>query len=256
MLEKGYIRPSVSPWGTPVLFVKKKDGALILCIDYMQLNKVTIKNRYLLLRINDLFDQLKGVTIFSKIDLRSGYHQVCIKEDDIYKTNFWTRQARCLAMVSEFDFENGYIKGKENRVTNALAEGYRLQQSEGSGIGTSFGVHDLEYHLTVDGLVRFRDMIHVSNNSELKKVIWREFHVKPYSGHLGYQKTLTTVKRFYYWSNIKKDVAEFIARCLDCQMVKAECKHPSGLLQSISIPKWKWEVISMDFITGFLRTMR
>ena len=80
MLDKGYIRPSVSPWGAPVLFVKKKDGTHRLCIDYKQLNKVTIKNRYSLLRIDDLFDQLKKVVVFSKIDLRLGYHQVCIKE--------------------------------------------------------------------------------------------------------------------------------------------------------------------------------
>jgi hypothetical protein len=76
MMDKCYIRPSVSPWGAPVLFVRKKDGNLRLCIDYRQLNKVNIKNKYPLPRINDLFDQLGGASIFSKIDLRSGYHQV------------------------------------------------------------------------------------------------------------------------------------------------------------------------------------
>jgi hypothetical protein len=86
LLKKGYIRPSVSPWGAPVLFVKKKDGTLRLCIDFRQLNKVTVKNKYPLPRIDDLFDQLKDAKIFSKIDLRSGYHQVRIKEEDISKT--------------------------------------------------------------------------------------------------------------------------------------------------------------------------
>jgi hypothetical protein len=76
MMDKGYIRPSVSPWGALILFVKKKDGTLRLCIDYRQLNKVTIKNKYPLPRIDDLFDQLGGASVFSKIDLRSGYHQV------------------------------------------------------------------------------------------------------------------------------------------------------------------------------------
>jgi hypothetical protein len=76
MMDKGYIRASVSPWGAPVLFVKKKDGTLQLCIDYRQLNKTTIKNKYPLPRIDDLFDQLGGASIFSKIDLRSGYHKI------------------------------------------------------------------------------------------------------------------------------------------------------------------------------------
>jgi hypothetical protein len=80
LLDKEYIKPSVSPWGAPVLFVKKKDGTLRLCIDYRQLNKVTIKNKYPLPRINDLFDQVGGAKIFSKLDLRSGYHQVRIKD--------------------------------------------------------------------------------------------------------------------------------------------------------------------------------
>ena len=74
LLDKGFIRPSFSPWGAPVLFVKKKDGTMRLCIDYRELNKVTIKNRYPLPRIDDLFDQLQGASVFSKIDLRSGYH--------------------------------------------------------------------------------------------------------------------------------------------------------------------------------------
>eukprot|EP00253_Pinus_taeda_P014721 PITA_14721 len=84
MLDIRYIRPSVSPWGAPVLFVKKNDGTLRLCIDYRELSKVTIKNRYPLPRIDDLFDQLKGAAVFSKIGLRFGYHQfVIVFIDDI-----------------------------------------------------------------------------------------------------------------------------------------------------------------------------
>ena len=90
LLEKGFIRQSVSPWGAPVIFVKKKDGTLWLCIDYRQLNKLTVKNKYPLPKIDDLFDQLKGASIFSKIDLRSGYHQLRIKDADVYKTTFRT----------------------------------------------------------------------------------------------------------------------------------------------------------------------
>ena len=88
LLSKGFIRPSVSSWGAPVLFVKKKDGSMRMCIDYWQLNKVNIKNKYLMPRIDDLFDQLQGALVFSKIDLRSGYHQLKVREEDIPKTAF------------------------------------------------------------------------------------------------------------------------------------------------------------------------
>ncbi|GJR25863.1 putative reverse transcriptase domain-containing protein [Tanacetum coccineum] len=89
--DKGFIRPSSSPWGAPVLFVKKKDGSFRMCIDYRELNKLTVKNCYPLPRIDDLFDQLQGLQFFSKIDLRSEYHQLRVHEDDILKTAFRTR---------------------------------------------------------------------------------------------------------------------------------------------------------------------
>ncbi|KAA0051309.1 ty3-gypsy retrotransposon protein [Cucumis melo var. makuwa] len=106
LLDKGFIRLSVSPWGVPVLFVKKKDGSMRLCIDYRELNKVTVKNRYPLPRIDDLFDQLQGATVFSKIDLRSGYHQLRIKDGDVPKTTFRSRYGHYEFIVMSFRLTN------------------------------------------------------------------------------------------------------------------------------------------------------
>ena len=96
----------MSPWGAPVLFVKKKDGTLWMCIDYRQINKVTVKNKYPLPRIEDLFNQLKGACVFSKIDLRSGYYQLRVKEGDVSKTAFRTRYGHYEFLVMPFRLTN------------------------------------------------------------------------------------------------------------------------------------------------------
>ena len=105
-MDKGFIRPSTSPWGVPVLFAKKKDKTLRLCIDYRQLNRVTIKNRYPLLRIHDLFDQRKGARVYSKIDLRTGYHKLRVRKSDIPKTTFRTHYGHFEFIVMLFGLTN------------------------------------------------------------------------------------------------------------------------------------------------------
>jgi len=121
---------------------------------------------------------------------------------------------------------SSYGKELQDRILQARQWGEKytkimnlLQQSIGTcvGTGTNIGDRDVDYCLTTDGLVRFRDRIYVLNCSEVKKLILREFHVKPYSSHLRYQKMLMMVKKFYYWPNLKKELAKFVARCLDCQ---------------------------------------
>ena len=104
--NKGFVKSSTSPWGAPVLFVKKNDGSLRLCTDYRELNKVTIRNQYPLPRINDLFDQLQGVRVFSKIDMRSGYHQLKIWSEDVPKTAFRTRYGHYEFLIMTFGLTN------------------------------------------------------------------------------------------------------------------------------------------------------
>jgi hypothetical protein len=106
LLEKGFIRPSSSPWGCPAIFVKKKDQTLRMCVDYRPLNEVTIKNKYPLPRINILFDQLTGARVFSKIDLRSGYHHIRIRPEDISKTAFTTQYGLFEYLVMSFGLTN------------------------------------------------------------------------------------------------------------------------------------------------------
>jgi hypothetical protein len=118
MLSKGLIRPSASPWGLPVLFVDKRDGTIRLCVDYRKLNEVTIKNKYLLPKIEDLFDQLNGAKVFSKIDLRIGYHQLKVRESDIPKTAFTTRYGLFEYTVMSFGLTNApaYFMNLMNKV--------------------------------------------------------------------------------------------------------------------------------------------
>src|SRR4051812_30505244 len=118
LLTKGFIRPSLSPWGCPVLFVTKKDGTERMCVDYRPLNLAMIKNKYPLPRINDLYDQLAGSSVFSKIDLRTGYHQLKIRAEDIPKTAFTTRYGLHEYTVMSFGLTNAptYFMNITNKI--------------------------------------------------------------------------------------------------------------------------------------------
>ncbi|GKD17507.1 putative reverse transcriptase domain-containing protein [Tanacetum coccineum] len=127
LLDKGFIGLSSSPWGAAVLFVKKKDGSFQMCIDYQELNKLTINNRYPLPRTDDLFDQLQGSSVYSKIDLRSGYHQLRVREEDMPKTAFRTHYGHYEFQVMPFGLTNAL----EQERTRGTFENYLRIAKEG-----------------------------------------------------------------------------------------------------------------------------
>jgi hypothetical protein len=193
------------------------------------------------------------------------------------------RQARWLAFLSEFDFEVRHIKGKENKVADALSRRIhglfeinisREESNLEQRIRTT-GINDGNYtkimvefqnsiansdkpDISIDkkGLLRFKNRLYIPDSTELKLTILDEVHKKPYSGHPGYQKTITTLIKLFYWPNMKGETTEYLARCQDCQQVKAEHQHPAGLLQPLPVPEWKWEAISLDFIIGLPKTQK
>nr|GEW72745.1 putative reverse transcriptase domain-containing protein [Tanacetum cinerariifolium] len=462
--EKGFIRPSFSPWGAPVLFVKKKDGALRMCIDYRELNKLTTKNRYPLPRIDDLFNQLQGACCFSKIDLRLRYHQLRVREEDIPKTTFrthyghfeftimpfwadkctssihgfdepclseeehkahlkiildlhkkeklyvkfskcefWLKEVqflghvvnregihvdpskvesvknwktpespteicsflglagyyrrfienfskiakplsqltqknkayvcgdkqeeafcilkeklcnapvlalldgpndfvvycdasnqgfgcvlmqrgkkelnmrqRCwIELLSDYECETKYHPGKANVVADALSRKERLKprrvramsmtiqsglkakilevQGEASkdlkapaewlrGLERYFEKQD-------DGGVYFFDRVWIPSVGGIRKLIMDEAHTSRYSVHPGADKMYYDLRDLYWWPGMKRDIAEYVSKCLTCSKIKAEHQKSSGLLQQPEIPKWKWEKITMDLVT-------
>ncbi|GJZ89050.1 putative reverse transcriptase domain-containing protein [Tanacetum coccineum] len=436
--DKGFIRPSSSPWGASVLFVKKKDGSFQMCIEYRELNKLTVKNCYSLPKIDDLFDQLQGSNVYSKIDLRSGYHQLQVREGDISKTAFKTRyghyefhvmpfgmtnapaekkeheehlkvilellkkeelyakfskcltgyyqrfiegfskitkpmtkltqkkvafewgdkqeaafqtlknkmcsapilalpqgaenfivycdashkglgvvfmqnekrhylygtkcrvftdnkslqhildqkelnmrQRRWLELLSDYDCEIRYHPGKANVVADALSRKERIKPLRVRALVMTIGL-DLPKQILnaqteaqkpenlknedVGGMIR-KDIpkeklepradgtLCLNGRSwlpcygDLRTVIMHESHKSKYSIHPGSDKMYQDMKKLYWWPNMKADIATYVSKCLTCAKVKAEHQRPSGLLVQPEIPQWKWDNITMDFVT-------
>nr|GEZ22579.1 reverse transcriptase domain-containing protein [Tanacetum cinerariifolium] len=222
LADRGFIRPSTSPWGAPVLFVKKKDGSFRMCINYRELNKLTIKNRYPLPRIDELFDQLQGLSVYLKIDLRLGYHQLRVKDEDIPK--LLSEQAQTEAIKEE----------------NIKAENLR-------GMDKAF-----EIRPNGTRCIKNRSWLPLFGN--LRDLIMHESYKSKYSIHPGSDKMYQDLKKLNWWPNMKAIIAEYVNNCLTCSRVKSECQKPSGLLIQLEIPMWKWERITLDFVSKLPKT--
>nr|GFA16006.1 putative reverse transcriptase domain-containing protein [Tanacetum cinerariifolium] len=301
--DKGFIRHSSSPWGAPVLFVEKKDGSFKMCIYYRELNKLTVKNRYPLPRIDDLFDQFQGSSVYSKIDLRIGLGAVLMqrekvisyasRQQKIHEKNYtshdlelgavvtWRhylygtkctvftnhkslqhildqkelnmRQRRWLELLSDYDCEIRCYPGKANVVADALSKKEREPPLRVRALLRIS--RDPEKVRTEKSEPRTDETLCLNGRSwlpcygDLWTVIMHESHKSKYSIHPGSDKMYQDMKKLYWWPNMKADIATYDSKCLTCAKVKAEHHKPSGLLVQPKILEWKWDNITMDFIT-------
>nr|GEX27471.1 reverse transcriptase domain-containing protein [Tanacetum cinerariifolium] len=290
-----------------------------MCIDYRELNKLTIKNRYPLPTIDDLFDQLQRSSVYSKIDLRSGYHQLRVRDKDIPKTTFRTRYEHYKFQVMPFGLTNApvvfmdlmnrvckpyldkfvivfiddiliYSRNEEEHA-NHLIMILELLRKEGNddfviycdaslqGLGAvlmqkekfiTYASRQLKPHeettplmiLNLEqlySLLTSGDTIYTVQSVQFS-LITKAFNIffirrnSTRGNAIGSDKMYEDLKKLYWWLNMKVIIAEYVGKCLTCSSVKIECQKPSGLLVQPEIPMWKWERITMDFVSKLPKT--
>nr|GEY83658.1 hypothetical protein [Tanacetum cinerariifolium] len=276
LLERGFIRPSVSP----------------------ELNRITVRNRYPLPRINDLFDQLQGAKFFSKIDLRSvtevrsffglkGYYQRFVEGFSLLALPLTKFIRKGEKFVWNEEREKSFEELKRRLVSSpvlnlpsGIADALSRKNSETM---TCLKIQPeiikdlelMEVELVVHGSEGYIASLKIEPNlilqikeaqnedgelwsvvQHMKKAVLSEAHSSPFCIHPGSTKMYRDLKQNFWWNGMKQDVARFVAKCLTCQQVKIEHQRESGLLQPLDIPTWKWDQISMDFVTGLPRTFK
>ncbi|GJZ96903.1 reverse transcriptase domain-containing protein [Tanacetum coccineum] len=224
--DKGFIRPSSYPWGAPILFVKKKDGSFRMCIDYKELNRLTVKNHYPLPRIDDLFDQLKE-KLYAKFS----------------KCELWLREVKFLGHV---------INGNGIHVDPSKIEAVKNWKAPRTP------TEELAFQILKDKLCNAPALALFDGPEDfvgdVRTLIIDKAHKSKYSVHSRVDKMYYDLRDMYWWPGMKKEIAEYVSRCLTCLKVKTEHQRLSGLLQQPEIPIWKLEGIAIDFVTKLPRT--
>nr|GEZ67167.1 reverse transcriptase domain-containing protein [Tanacetum cinerariifolium] len=248
--EKGFIRPSSSPWGASVLFVKKKDGSFRMCIDYRELNKLTVKNRYPLLRIDDLFDQLQGHVIDS-----DGVHVDPAKVEAIQNWSAPTTPTEVRQFMGLAGYYRRFIEGFSliAKPLSKLTQKNKKYEWENVKAENLCRLLKPIFEFRSNGIRYFEGRLWLPLFGEIRDVVMHESHKSKYTIQPGSDKMYQDLKKFYWWPNMKANIATFVSKCLTCAKVKAEHQKPSGLLQQPEIPEWKWEK-TMDFVLGLPRT--
>ncbi|GJW67715.1 putative reverse transcriptase domain-containing protein [Tanacetum coccineum] len=224
LLEKGFIRLSSSPWGAPMLFVKKKYGCFRMCIDYHVVEQVGLcKNR------SPLPEDCSVCVVFT--DHKSLQYILNQKELNL-------RQRRWIELLSDYDYEIRYHFGKVNVEADALSQKER----------------EKPLHVRALMMTIHNDLPKKIREAQGEAMKRKNSYKSKYSIHPGSDKMYQDLKLLYWWPNMKADIAMYVSKCLTCAKVKAEHQKPSGLLQQPEIPVWKWERITMDFVSGLPRT--
>nr|GEZ97670.1 hypothetical protein [Tanacetum cinerariifolium] len=245
LLERGFIRSSVSPWGAPVLFVKKKDGSMRLCIDYQGITMDPAKVEAI----------TKWPRPTSVTELMRKGEKFVWNED---REKRFEELKQRLVSVPVLTLPSG--SGRFQIYSDASKKGLGcVLMQHGKVIAYAsrqLKPYEVEFRLDDDNVLWQDTRLCVPNDATLREALLTEAHSSPFSVHLGSTKMYHDLKQHFWWSGMKRDVATFVSRCLICQQVKIEHQRASGLLQPLDIPVWKWDEISMDFVTRLPQTQR